>query len=233
MPPGRRAEVALERELIDAMRFFGYTDDETTSATPTLSTRAERNDALAAADQVSDDGAWKARWVVAKQDGRLVVRSLTIEPTGPATPLGGVTANLLRGLSPADLTKAVAGQVGRPEPGVHEPEDIGSFAVRTSEVEAARVDPVVDDAPKVGRPPLSDEHLAQVAEAYIVELLRGRGILRRMGERFDRTPEAMRDQVKAARKRGFLTESVKSGRAGAEPGPRLLEMRRAQMNGDR
>ena len=72
-----------------------------------------------------------------------------------------------------------------------------------------------------GRPRLPDDQLRDVAVAYLAELQNGRGVLRRLGERFERPEPTMRDWVRAARREGFLTPAKKAGSRGALPGPRL------------
>jgi hypothetical protein len=81
-----------------------------------------------------------------------------------------------------------------------------------------------------GRPAHPDDHYREVAVAYL-DLQRegfGKGILlelaNREGRRLGRpvARETARDWVRGARKRGFLT-SGHPGRAGAEPGPNLVQ----------
>ena len=168
--------------------------------------------AVIAVEQESKDD-WRARWVLVEQDGSLVVRSLHLEPDGRATPPGGVTTNLLRELSPSAAiaagTARIAGELDRMSWA-----DLQLIWAR----EDSREHAPGQTARTSGRPRLSDEHLASVALAYLRELQRGPGVLRRLGEQFNREPETMRDQVRIARKRGFLTPASKAGRKGAGPG---------------
>lgn len=173
--------------------------------------------AVAAVEQGSHD--WRARWVLVDQDGQLVVRSIHLEPDGQTTPPGGVTTNLLRELSPSAAIAAgaarLAGELDRTSW-----EDLRLIWVAHDVHEHAPM-----QAGHIsGRPRLSDEHLAAVAVAYIEELGHGRGVLRRLGKRFDREPETMRDHVRIARERGFLTPALGAGRKGAAPGHRLIEL---------
>lgn len=71
-----------------------------------------------------------------------------------------------------------------------------------------------------GRPELSDDLLIDVADAYISEAPRGRGVIRRLSATFDRPEPTIRDWVAAARRRGFLAPTT-PGRRGAAPGPNL------------
>jgi hypothetical protein len=173
--------------------------------------------AVAAVEQESDD--WRARWVLVDQDGQLVVRSIHLEPDGQTTPVGGVTTNLLRELSPSAAIAAAAAR-------------LAGHLDRTSWEDLRLIWAVQDGRERAplqtgrmsGRPRLSDEHLAAVALAYLDEQQHGRGMLKRLGEHFNREPETMRDQVRIARKRGFLTPALGPGRKGAAPGPRLIEL---------
>jgi hypothetical protein len=173
--------------------------------------------ARVAVEQAAGD--WRIRWVFVEQYGSLVVRSLHLEPDERPTPPGGVTTNLLRELSPSAAIAAAASR-------------LAGELDRTSWTDLqliwaahdAREHAPTQTARTRGRPRLSDEHLAAVAAAYLVEMQHGPGVLRRLGERFDREPETMRDQVRIARKRGFLTTALGPGRKGAAAGPRLVEM---------
>ncbi|MFJ8439947.1 hypothetical protein [Kitasatospora griseola] len=71
-----------------------------------------------------------------------------------------------------------------------------------------------------GRPVLDDELLRQVAHAYLSEAVRGPGLTARLAERFDRPEPTIKDWIKAARNRGFLSPAI-PGRRAAGPGPRL------------
>jgi hypothetical protein len=71
-----------------------------------------------------------------------------------------------------------------------------------------------------GRPPVADELLAEVASAYIQEASAGPGLTRRLSLRFDRPEPTIKDWIKLARRRGFLSEAT-PGRRGASPGTRM------------
>ncbi|MGW3910570.1 hypothetical protein ACWEBX_03445 [Streptomyces sp. NPDC005070] len=83
-----------------------------------------------------------------------------------------------------------------------------------------------------GRPAITDDLLRQLAEAYLEETAEGApsGPLTRVAARFDRPTETIRTWLARARKEGWLAPAVK-GRAGGEPGPRLLVYRMAQASG--
>lgn len=177
---------------------------------------AVSNDAVATVDQRSEDG-WTVRWVLAEQAGGLVARSVHVEPESRATPAGGVTANLLRELSPSNA--AVAASQHTPTPGSFE--ELQSRWARRDLAESG-LEPEPRRGP--GRPRVSDFELAEVAVAYLDELKRGRGVLGRLAERLGlATADTARDRVRMARDRGFLGPAPKSGRRGGVAGPRLLD----------
>ena len=66
-----------------------------------------------------------------------------------------------------------------------------------------------------GRPPLPDDLLAAVADAYTQELAGGAGLTRRLADRFCRPEPTVRDWIVKARERGFLSPAV-PGRRGGE-----------------
>jgi hypothetical protein len=168
----------------------------------------------AAVDQVADG--WRARWMLIEQNGTVIARSVHLEPVGRTTPPGGITTNLLRELSPSAAAVAAADRLT-------DDLNTGTFAnlqLKWAKRDAHDFGPY-DAGRRPGRPPLSDEHLRAVALAYLEELKRGRGVLHRLGERFDREPETMRDQVRIARRKGFLSAAPEAGRKGGRPGPRL------------
>lgn len=69
---------------------------------------------------------------------------------------------------------------------------------------------------------LSDALLRQVAEVCIEEAQGGRGLWRRVGERLGEPESRVRDLVRAARARGYLSSEVDHGKRDVKPGQRLL-----------
>jgi hypothetical protein len=181
-------------------------------------------DAVIAVSQ--DGGGWHARWVLAEQDGGLVVRSLAIEPTTRSTPPAGITSSLLRALSPSRIAGAAAHTALQGFPG-QDPWPT-SLTVKWARREVADHQLQEQSAPRPGRPKLADDLLREVALAYLAEVQVGRGVLRRLGERFKRPETTIRDWVRIARREGWLGPATKSGRRGADPGPRLLAERAAE-----
>lgn len=177
----------------------------------------------ASVDPDTADG-WSTRWVIAPQHGRLVVRALTIEPTDRATPPGGVTASLLRELSPALAADLAANT------------EYTAHTIDKALQEAAHkwieeFGPEPSTVPKRGRPRLSDDQLADLAQAYLEEIQAGRGVLARLAARFEEPPSTIRDRIRIARTRGFLGPAPKQGAKGADPGPRLAQYRKQQEQG--
>ena len=96
----------------------------------------------------------------------------------------------------------------------------------TEEQRRALANTTTVTARRRGRPELSDELLVEVAEAYIDEAARGRGVIGRLSALFDRPEPTIRDWIATARRRGFLAPTT-PGRRGAAPGPNLPRAPRA------
>lgn len=173
-------------------------------------------DAIAVVEVDPSDDGWTVRWVIAAQDGRLVVRSMSVEPITRATPPGGITANLLRELSPAQATSIAASA------------DLTTNSFEAVMLRSARKwvtehGPVSQSSPRAGRPRLTDDVLASISLAYLEELGAGRGVLGRLAAEFDRPVHTIRDWIRIARTREWLGPAPKQGARGGTPGPRLVE----------
>jgi hypothetical protein len=83
-----------------------------------------------------------------------------------------------------------------------------------------------------GRPRVTDEQLRALAEAYLAETAEGMPArpVARIADQLGRPEETVRTWLARARKEGWLAPGVK-GRAGGEPGPRLLVARMADRLG--
>lgn len=188
-----------------------------------LGQAAPRNDATVALDDLESLPGWKVRWVFADQGDRLVVRSLLIEALDLITPPGGLTANTLRSLSPAAAC-ATAGELREVRESERRSQALFLHEARSQAPEG--------EPRRRGRPGLSDHFLAQVALAYLGEMPKGRGVLRRVGAivsppeyKGQAIPdETVRDWVHKARTRGYLGPAPKAGARGGAPGPKLLEL---------
>lgn len=79
-----------------------------------------------------------------------------------------------------------------------------------------------------GRPRVTDEQLRALAEEYLAETAEGKPgrPVARIAEQLGRPEETVRTWLARARKEGWLAPGVK-GRAGGEPGPKLLTARLA------
>ncbi|MFI5704857.1 hypothetical protein ACIA78_33055 [Streptomyces xanthochromogenes] len=68
-----------------------------------------------------------------------------------------------------------------------------------------------------GRPPLDGELLRAVAQAYLREAINGPGLHRRLADLFNRPEPTIKDWIKAARDRGYLSPAVPGRRAWSTP----------------
>jgi hypothetical protein len=170
-------------------------------------------------EQAGDE--WVARWVLAEQDGVLVARSLLLEPSSRATPPGGITTNLLRELSPSAVAADAAARGLEP---------VDEVLLKWTTRERHQHGPApVERAPR-GRPPVPAEELAGIAEAYLDEVGKGPGVTRRIAQQLNMVEDTVRDRIRMARDRDFLTPT-KRGRRGGAPGPALIEHRHEAQRG--
>lgn len=167
---------------------------------------------------------WRARWVVVREAESIIVRSLHLEPIDRSTPHGGVTANLLRELSPMRAISAAAVRVSENFSGGTFSDLRGRWAGRDAQTHGPGPEPPTT---RRGRPPLTRDHKAQLAEAYLEEMDR-RDTMGRLGKRFKRAPATIRSQVLRLRSEGFLSAALAQGRKGAVPGPELIQWRLEQ-----
>ena len=175
-----------------------------------------------------DERPWLVRGRIEVQGGLGRVRQLTVEPWEHDLEVTGV---VLRRIGVADLRdRALAHMRDRVRieealPGLRE-------LLRP----AAPLRPFVAEAtarrPR-GRRGRTDAHYRDIAIAYLEVYESGvsRGILDELAARYGRPRETIRDWVRRARELGFLTTGTQ-GRAGAEPGPRLLSERDAKGGSD-
>lgn len=84
--------------------------------------------------------------------------------------------------------------------------------------------PAATMAVSAGRTAMTDDFLRDVALSYLRETAPGKphGATGRLAEAYGRPEQTIRTWIARARKEGWLGASAK-GRAGAEPGPRLME----------
>lgn len=181
-----------------------------------LTEEDHRNDATVALAE--DVDGWHVRWVLADQGSRLVVRSVHVEPSGAQTPPGGLNADSLRALSPASAASRAAG----------DRQSAPSGGSKKLGFRRLKENAIASEPARPGRPTLSDDFLASVAVAYLQELPKGKGLLRRVGSivapphyTSGVPDETVRDWVHKARRRGFLGPAPKQGARGGSVGPRL------------
>ncbi|HEY8777895.1 MAG TPA: hypothetical protein VIM33_15625 [Gaiellaceae bacterium] len=172
----------------------------------------------------------EALWVVygsiaVANDGSLVLESLGIGPAfdGQLSRKGdvahGITSPFLRLLSPPRILAACAEQLL-----IHRYR-LDQIALAGTKPMSAKQRDLLDRIDE-GRPQhahISDDRLADFAERYLELYYRGEPNLRlRLAAEFGLTTTQVRDRTNQARRRGYLTAGSR-GRAGAEPGSRLLE----------
>jgi hypothetical protein len=236
-PDERVPRGVADHRLAVISQYLAFTDDQELGRRleKVPNERQVRTDAVAAIEEESADG-WVVRWVVAEQDGVFVARSLRIEPIGQLTPPGGITARLLRELSPAralsNLSLSAAEKVDMGE-GQFVHDDFTPLLIKWARQDVQSQEFATEAARGPGRPRLSDETLARVAVAYLEELPHGPGLLARIGARpeIDRPADTVRDWVRRARQSGFLT-GTKAGRKGASAGPRLIDFVKGRIEND-
>lgn len=172
-----------------------------------------KGDVIATFRYQPDDAPWAASGDLKRGESGLVIAALTIHPD-PASP-SGVTGGLIRKVQVGELLSAIRAKM------------TSDTVDRIADSGQVRFIPEEETAParRGGRAALTDDLLRDIAATYLVETGSGMppGALKRMAEQFDRPEETIRTWVARARRDGWLGPSVK-GRAGAEPGPRLIAL---------
>jgi hypothetical protein len=165
---------------------------------------------LAGAGGIGPEDRWAMEVEFLVLDGRPYVFAVRVLPHGivemastSELPPGGVTARVLRGIKLGEVL------------------DSFRLAERLFPLEGKdrpyRAAPVV----KRGRTPYDDEHYRRVAWLYLRAIQEEpRRPVRRMAKRLNYSDDRVRQWVRQARMKGFLTEAS-PGRPGAFPGPRL------------
>jgi hypothetical protein len=173
-----------------------------------------------------------ALWVVygalvQATDGALVISALAIGPAfaGQLTDRGddvavGVTAELLRLLSPTTLLGAAVEYLHRSRYWLQVAERLGAPVMPERQRRAFRR----LERARLRRSALSEQQIAEIAKRYLALYRSGmRRPLPQLANEFGISREQARDRVRRAREFGYLTAGT-PGRAGAEPGPRLHEL---------
>jgi hypothetical protein len=174
-----------------------------------------------------------ALWIVygsiaTANNGSMVIESLAIGPafedqlSRPGDDIAlGVTSQFLRLLSPASILAACAETLERQGYWLDRAAQAGAAPMSARQRELlAQIDK--------GRPrqaTITDEQLAEIARRYLT--LYERGNLRpraQLAAEFGLTTTQVRDRLRKARRHGYLSPG-NPGRAGAQPGPRLLGLR--------
>lgn len=171
-------------------------------------------------------GPWMIEGTVVLIDNVPGFGRLTISPMGEL-PKSGITTATLRGIRLGALLDQIVGGVDN----VAALDRLGLLPVMRpgrSEKLQARADEAIGKR-QTGRPPLPDDHYREVAERFLAEIRLGgnRGARGRLAEHYGRPPETVRDWIRGARARGYLSPAVQ-GRGGAIPGQRLIDERGQQ-----
>jgi hypothetical protein len=189
--------------------------------------------------------AWIASGRLIPRPGGVVMSQLSINPEAPGmpgvvgdesdyegpgkpppknwVPDGGITSGLLRKL-PLGIVFAGVQALMQEQPDSPELKELlDDIASTMPDFNAAIEETAGADSSKRrkgGRPGMPDEYLREVALAYL-ELSGQRGAHALLSKRFNRSPDAIKESIRAARRAGWLAPG-QAGRRGAYPGPRLL-----------
>lgn len=149
---------------------------------------------------------WRLEGEVTRGAHGLAITELTIAPDPELA--GGITGALMRDIPIGALLDYVRDQVTRTTTSV-----LGSVAAEAGAAQR-----------RGGRQAISDQLLREVAMLYLDETGPGKaaGAVARIAERYGRPEETIRTWLARSRKAGWLGPS-KKGKAGADPGPRLIE----------
>lgn len=172
------------------------------------------------------DEAWNVVGEIVRGPQSLALGALRVVPHGSLdedmTDLPTVQARGSATITPALLKRI---PLGRLLAQVHAELASAAIAADRSEQWSQHVRTVQakgDGEPRRGRPSLADSLIRSVAVAYIEDAAAGPGLTKRLAERFGCQPATMRDWIRVARKRGWLTTG-EHGRRNAAPGPRMEE----------
>ncbi|WP_329453169.1 hypothetical protein OG894_41960 (plasmid) [Streptomyces sp. NBC_01724] len=127
-------------------------------------------------------------------------------------PLGQIIARSQAELADQSWREEGVTVLGRPA--------AADFEISPASREALENANALSKTPQRGRPALDDALLHRVAHAYLREAVSGPGLTRRLAEEFDRPEPTIKDWIKAARDRGYLSPAI-PGRRAAGPGPLL------------
>jgi len=189
-----------------------------------------------AVDEIGDRFVQVDGELVVSSGGTAAIRSLTVKPYNPREDFE-ITSTMLRQVRVAEIRR-------RALRAIFERRDDFEAAQRfgwplPDETETRALEEAVEAAElpekRPGRTGYPADHYRRIALAYLslLEQGYGRGVLKllaeaeskRLGRKVPR--ETVRDWVRGARKRGFLTGG-RQGRAGAQAGPKLYERREEQ-----
>lgn len=181
----------------------------------------------------SSDSGWSVRGTAVLDANSVRITSLEIQPSGDQdevtaslvrqVPVGKIAASLrtLATLERAKRSGILAGAGARNTETV---DFMLSFGPTLDDYGvSAKILPAEPPSRRGGRAPITDDLLRELAEVYLTETAEGMPphALARVADHFDRPQETIRTWIARARKDGWLGPGMK-GRAGSEPGPRLI-----------
>jgi len=162
---------------------------------------------------VRRDDWWFSGAIYQRDDGRLIVERLLIEP-GPQAQDEGVNTTVLRTVPIGQLVASIVTRIQQDAKARAQLEGRG-FA--TDETTAAE-DAAERAAGATGR--FTDAQLERFALAALAEVAKGAGSRERLAEQFSVSQSTIVDMYRAAQLRGFVTKGVRGSRVRG-PGPRL------------
>lgn len=149
------------------------------------------------------------------------VRQLAIEPENEDQP--GVTVEVLRGVKPGEIIGKVRALFDVTAQAAALEQGWGTRHLSLDQ--RNEIATLADEARRItlkrGAKGFPDSYYRGLAAAYVEERGRGRGVLNRLADRYDRPRETIRDHLNRARTRGFLQGGGRSGKLSYEPGPRF------------
>ncbi|MFE0737405.1 hypothetical protein [Streptomyces sp. NPDC058855] len=165
---------------------------------------------------------WRPDWGYWDDFGDFVGPS---EDDVPPTVSAPITSDVLRRIPLGQIVARAQAELARPvwkdegvtTLGLGQPRDGSGPEIAPESVQALENANALAQPAQRGRPPLEEELLHRVAHAYLREAINGPGLHRRLAQLFDRPEPTIKDWIKAARQRGYLSPAV-PGRRAAGPG---------------
>jgi transposase len=134
----------------------------------------------------------------------------------PASPQAAVTSSMVLSVRIGEITASLRTLLALDRA---KREGVAAFSYSPANAPAVKS---AERPRRGGRPPVTDSMLRWVAEAYLLETEEGKPHpVARIAEKVGRPEETVRTWLARARREGWLSPGVR-GRAGGEPGPKLI-----------